>query len=238
MNAGVCEQSLRRNFQTNATYQRLRSVPSAFSAFLIPHTSLHPILIYLQNNWSSLGLTSLPVSCHSCRGHLTFSFFKSREKTLGEHEGVFSSLRNHLWHWLLFSQSHTTSRGIVAVCNLGCCCMQCKLTREGTGKSSEGSSCFRIPLTPVFTRKETALVAHYWEVRRWRVIERWLFNVMYDTEANMPQALLPYEYQHKQKQSGVCRLENPLNKELRFSENPYKSQRLLIYMLAVSVSWF
>lgn len=140
MNAGVWEQSLRRKFQTNATYQKLRSIPRAFSAFLTPHTSLHPILICLQNNWPSLMLTSLPVSHHSCRGHLTFSFFKSKEKTLGRHEGGFHfSQEPPLTLTALLCQSHTTSRGIVAVWNLGCCCMQCKLTRGAQGRSQRAA---------------------------------------------------------------------------------------------------
>lgn len=130
MNAGVWEQSLRRNFQTKATYQKLRSVPRVFSASLLPHTSLHPILICLQNNRPSLALTSLPVSSHSCREHLTFSSFKSRKETFGGHEGSFQfSKEPPLTLTALLCQSHTTSRGIMAVCNLRCCCMQCKLTR-------------------------------------------------------------------------------------------------------------
>lgn len=140
MNGWVCEQSLRRNFQTNATYQKLRSLPRAFSAFLIPHTSLHPILICLQNNWPSLGLTSLPVSHRSCRGHLTFSFFKSKERTLGRHEGGFHlSQEPPLTLTALLCQSHTTSRGTVAVCNLGCCCMQYKLTRGAQGRAGRAA---------------------------------------------------------------------------------------------------
>lgn len=126
MNAGVWEQSLRRNFQTNATYQKLRRVPRTLSAFLIPLTSLHPTLICPQNNRPSLALTSLPVSSHSCGEHLTFSFFKSRRETLGGHEGSFQfSKEPPLTLTALFCQSHATSRGIMAVCNLGWCCMQC-----------------------------------------------------------------------------------------------------------------
>lgn len=174
MNAGLWEQSLRRNFQTNATFLKLKCVSLAFSAFQRSHTSIYSIL-----HLSIFRIVDHPGACITCclwsllwriLGH----FFQIKEKDPGEQEGSSHlCVEPLLTQTALLLQPQSTSFDVIAVCNIRCCCGHNKLPRSGAMKNWEGMACFQMHLTPVFTREETAFISMlldrvecgcYWEM--------------------------------------------------------------------------